>query len=188
MGIAPNDINAGLFWRWAILTLVGWVLGLIVAIGFSYALMALVDGEETNLIVGLCMGAVLGLVQMFGARTVLPLGWRWVWGGAVGLGLAFIAVTVLATMMPALAAASDAWLVLVVIIGAAISGFLQVPALRHHTSKAGMWTLASVVSWGVAWGITAVVPELGLFLGGILLGFVSAGWLIWILKPSRAEA
>ncbi len=187
MGIASSDVDAGLFWRWAIATLAGWVLGLIVAIVLSYAIMALVGGEESNLIVGLCMGAVLGLVQMLAVRNTLPLGWRWVWGGAVGMGFAFIAATLLAMTMPVLADASDVWLVLVAVIGAAISGLLQAPALREHTPKARMWTLASIVSWAAAWGITAVFPELGLLLGGAILGLVSGGVLLWILKPSPAE-
>jgi len=186
MGIAPNDVDAGLFWRWTIATLAGWVLGLIVAIGLSYAIIAVTGGEESNLIVGLCMGAVLGLVQMLAVRSTLPLGWRWVWGGAVGMGIAFIAATLLAMTMPALADASDAWLVLVAVIGAAISGALQAPALREHTPKAGMWVLASIVSWAVAWGITAVLPELGLLLGGALLGLVGGGLLLWILRSSPA--
>lgn len=183
MAIASNDINSGLFWRWAIGTLIGWVLGLIVAIGLTYAIIALIDGEETNLVVGLCMGAVIALAQKLAVRDTLALGARWIWGGAVGLGLAFIAATILAMTVPAVAWASDTWLVLVSVVGALLSGLLQAPALREHTARARMWALASVVSWGAAWGVTAVIPEAGLLLGGLVLGLVGGGMLMWILRP-----
>ena len=58
-------------------------------------------------------------------------------------------------------------------IGSVIGGLLQARVLPSHASRASWWVVATVVSWGLAW-------SLGL-AGGIALGAVGGGVLIWLL-------
>ena len=56
------------FWgRWLVATTVAWVVGFIAAIALSYLVVNAFYPEESNLIVGLCMGAALAIGQ--------PSGW-----------------------------------------------------------------------------------------------------------------
>jgi len=154
MGLQVRDGSWGLLGRWFLGTLIGWFVGVLLAIGLSYAVVGLFFAEETNLIVGLVLGAVVGLAQLVAVRGVLPLTSRWVWGAAAGLGIPFVV------------------------------GLLQAPALRRHTSRAHWWIPASLVSWGVAWLASVAWAEAGIVLGGAVLGAVSGSLLIWMLRSA----
>jgi uncharacterized membrane protein len=176
------------FWgRWLVATFIGWVAGIIIAIVLSYLVVNLFHPKETNLIVGLVLGAVVGLTQMIAVRRLVSLTYRWVWGAAVGLGISFIVAVLIDEIWFSASEASDMWLVLVAIAGGAFAGVLQAPTLRPHTPLAQWWILASIISWGIAWLISTVLGEAGFLVGGIFLGAVSGALLIWILKSSPAD-
>lgn len=187
MGLQVRDGSWGLLGRWFLGTLIGWFVGVLLAIGLSYAVVGLFFAEETNLIVGLVLGAAVGLAQLVAVRGVLPLTSRWVWGAAAGLGIPFVVGVVAAAIWSNVAEASDTWLVLVALAGGALAGLLQAPALRRHTSRAHWWIPASLVSWGVAWLASVAWAEAGLLLGGVVLGAVSGSLLIWVLRSATAH-
>jgi len=175
------------FWfRWLIATVIGWVVGLILAIVLSYAVVSLFFDETTNLIVGLALGAGVGLAQMIAVRKILPLTWRWVWGAAAGIGLPFVIAVVIDEMWFSEAETFEAGFVIVGAVGGALAGLIQQGALRSHTSLAKWWILASPVSWGLAWLANIVLGEAGIAVGGIVLGAVSGAMLIRMVdeKPS----
>ena len=187
MGPQGREGSWGLFGRWFLGTLIGWFVGVLLAIGLSYVVAALFGAEETNLIVGLVLGAVVGLAQLVAVRGVLPLTSRWVWGAAVGLGVPFVVAVVASAIWSAVAEASDTWLILVALAGGALAGSLQAPVLRDSTGRALWWIPASLVSWGVAWLASVAWTEAALVLGGAVLGAVSGALLIWVLRPTAAH-
>ncbi len=187
MGQQVRDGRWGLFGRWFLGTLIGWFVGALLAIGLSYAVVGLFFAEETNLIVGLVLGAVVGLAQLVAVRGVLPLTSRWVWGAATGLGIPFVVGVVVSGVWFNATETSDTWLVLVALAGGALAGLLQAPVLRRRTSRALWWISASSVSWAVAWLASVAWAEAGLLLGGVVLGAVSGSLLIWLLRPAAAH-
>lgn len=179
----------GLFGRWFLGTLIGWFVGILLAIGLSYAVVGLFYAEETNLIVGLVLGTVVGLAQLVAVRGALPLTSRWVWGAAAGLGIPFVVGVVVSGVWFNVTETSDTWLVLVALAGGALAGLLQVPVLRRSTSRARAlwWIPASLVSWGVAWLASVAWAEAGIVLGGAILGAVSGSLLIWVLRSATTH-
>jgi len=189
MGLQVRDGGWGLLGRWFLGTLIGWFIGVLLAIGLSYTVVGLFFAEETNLIVGLVLGAVVGLAQTIAVRRVLPLTQRWVWGAAAGLGIPFVVGVVASAVWFNVTEASDTWLVLVALAGGALAGLLQAPVLRRSTSRARAlwWIPASSVSWGVAWLASVAWAEAGLLLGGVVLGAVSGSLLIWVLRSATTH-
>ena len=177
-----KDSSFGILGRWFIATLIGWVVGIIAAIVLSYAIVGLFFSESSNLIVGLVLGAVVALAQMISVRRILPLTWRWVWGAAVGMGIPFIAAVVIDEIWFDAAEGSDMGLVLVGAVGGALAGLIQARVLKPHTNQAQWWILASLVSWGLAELTSVAFGEVGILVGGIVLGGVSGVLLIWMLR------
>ena len=170
--------------RWFLATFLGWFIGIILAIVLSYAIVNLFYPEETNLIVGLVLGAVVGGAQVIAVRRTLYLTRRWILGAAVGMGIPFIIGVVVGKILFSGAEASDIGLVPIAIVGGALAGLIQAPMLKRHTARAKWWILASVVSWGAAWLVSTAWGGLGLFTGGLVLGAVSGFLVIWLLKSS----
>ena len=170
--------------RWFIATFLGWIIGIILAIVLSYAIVNLFYPEETNLIVGLVLGAVVGGAQVIAVRRALELTRRWISGAALGMGIPFIIAVVIGRAWFGGREASEMWLVPVGIVGGALAGLIQAPVLRRHTGRARWWILASVVSWGAAWLVSTAWGALGLLTGGLVLGAVSGALLVWLLRSS----
>lgn len=80
---------------WSLATVAGFVVGMLGAIVLSYPVVNLFYPKETNLIVGLCVGAGVGAGQIIAARPWLRLAKSWMWGAAVVMGPPFIATVVL---------------------------------------------------------------------------------------------
>ncbi len=174
------------FWaRWLIASVIGWVIGIILAIVLSYAVVNLFYDKTTNLIVGLVLGAGVGLAQMIAVRKVMPLTWRWVWGAAIGLGVPFIVAVVIDEVWFAEVETIEAGFVIVGAAGGALAGLLQKRALRPHTHRTEWWILASTVSWSLAWLGNIVLGEAGIAVGGVILGAVSGALLIWIVNRGK---
>jgi len=75
MGPQVRDASWGLLGRWLLGTLIGWFVGILLAIGLSYAIAGLFYAEETNLIVGFILGAVVAwLASVAWAEAGLLLG------------------------------------------------------------------------------------------------------------------
>ncbi|MGD8698203.1 MAG: hypothetical protein PVJ43_02865 [Gemmatimonadales bacterium] len=77
-------------------TFIGWVVGMLAAIILSYVVLnSLVYAKETNLIVGLCLGAAVALSQKIVVRRRLDLAISRLWGAVIGIGIPFVAVVLL---------------------------------------------------------------------------------------------
>lgn len=175
------------FWlRWVAVTLLGWVVGGIGAIILSDCVVNRVYPKETNLILGLCLGAAVSLAQKLAVRRQITLSYRWVWGATVGIGTPFVAAVLLNELQPGLG--DRCWLPLL-IAGGAVCGLLQAPALRPLTSRAVWWVLACALAWSLAWLTSRVAGIVGIFGGGALLGAIGGGVLLWLRQsPKAAQA
>lgn len=171
------------FWtRWVVATTVGWVVGMLAAIILSVLVVNLVYPKETDLIVGLCLGAAVALSQKIAVRRWVTLAPGWVWGATIGVGIPFVVVVLLDEFRPG---TSEGWWPWLLIAGGAVCGLLQAYAARRHSSRAYWWVLVSAVSWSVAWALSRVAGVFGFLGGGAILGAVSCGAFLWIWKPPR---
>ena len=177
----------GLWARWFLATVIGYFVGVVVAIVLSYTIVNLFHPEGTNLIVGLGVGAGIGFAQVIAVRRVLPLNLRWTWGAIVGFGLPFtVDLLLLDEAWFGAVEASVVWLIPIVIVAGAFAGAIQTAALRRHTHRAGWWIWTSVVSWGVPSLIFFSLDDPGqaLLIGVLVSGALSGAFLIWLVRTS----
>ena len=176
------------FWRrWVLATTIGWSVGIITAFIVSHLvapIIYIVIPHETNLVFGLCLGAVVGYVQRRFAPNPMTASGRWVLSTTVGMGTPFVVVAI----------AQEIWsgitlgLVLIVAVGGLVTGLLQLPNMRKHSTRSGWWVLTSIVGWGLGWLTMNLAFGVGLLLGGALLGMVTGGAMVWLLQsPPSTE-
>jgi hypothetical protein len=169
------------FWGWwSVATALGWVIGIIAAILLSELLVQPFLKRETNLIVGLCVGGCTAALQVRAVRRWLRLGRAWVWGGMVMMGPPFIASVIFAELaLDGSAPGVRAALWAATGIGGLAGGMLQVEALRRHTERAFWWLGGLAVAWGLTIALSGV---LDFVVGGVVLGMVSGGLLVLLLR------
>lgn len=167
--------------RWMGATLIGWVIGMIGALVLSFAVVNLFYHKETNLIVGLCLGAAVALSQRYAVRRQIELASRWVWGAAVGFGIPFVGIVVLDEMGMQY---GNGLTIPLFLLGGAVCGFLQAPALRLGLFGTLQWVLVCILAWGLPWFLTRTVGIVGFLGGGILLGAMSFAGLLWLRRSS----
>ena len=176
----------GLWARWFLATVIGYVVGVVVAVALSHMIIPLFHPESSNLIVGLGVGAGIGFAQVIAVRRVLPLNLRWTWGAIVGFGLPYTVDVLLDEAWFGAVEASVVWLIPIVIVAGAFAGAIQTAALRCHTHRAGWWIWTSVVSWGVTSLIFFSLDDPGkaLLIGVLVSGALSGAFLIWLVRTS----
>jgi hypothetical protein len=84
----------------------------------------------------------------------------------------------------------------VVALGGAVTGTLQWLVLRGQVSRAGWWVLASTVGWGLVgavlgafpWGVGDTDALVALVVTAAVLGAVTGGALVWLLRQPVPEA
>jgi hypothetical protein len=89
---------------------------------------------------------------------------------------------------------------LTVALGGAVTGILQMLVLRARVFRAGWWVLASAVGWGLGMAVVgygAVLDEVwdsplallwSLVGGGVVMGAVTGGTLVWLLRQPVPKA
>ena len=189
MDSREQNVGWALWGRWLLATVIGWVVGIVVAIVLSYTVVNRFHPEETNLIVGFCVAAAVGAAQVFAVRRVLSLKWVWVLGTIVGMGVPYTVVVLFAEAWFGAIQVSAMWLVPIVVVAGALAGMIQVGALTRHTMRAHWWIWVSVVTWGVTWLVSFSLREPGLLVGILVHGALSGAFLIWLVRtlPSRVS-
>ena len=168
MDTQSRELDWGLWAWWFVATFIGWIVGVIGGFFLTYAVVIPLYHKETNLILGLCVGGAVSLSQKIAVRRRMPLTQSWVWGAMIGLGIPFM----IGVFWPAALAP-------LMVVGAALCGYLQLPALRPHVSRVYWWVLASTILWCMAFAIIGV--------GTMVLHSALSGFVVMLLR-SLAEA
>jgi len=181
------------FRRWLLATFGGWILGVVIIILLAEALESLHIGEQFP--IGIGMGLSVGFTQWRVARKWFGASSQWMWATLVGMGIPFL----LSDVFGMWAERSGIVLILVnVAVGSLIVGLWQRRVLQPHSVKAGLWIPTSVIGWMLAAAVPPLLsvgghPETALAvwrnigaiaLGGVVLGVVTTGALVWLLRPS----
>lgn len=172
---------------WLRSTFWGWLLGFVFIVVLSVAWD--VVGGEAQFMVGVGIGAGVGLVQVWLAGRWLPVRAAWVWASGLGMGAPFV----LSDLGGAFGLGVPYSLTIDVLSGGLLVGVLQFFLLRPAVRQAHWWIVASVVGWGVPVGLVALndsglVPDVvgtvlgmsGMFLGGAILGLITGRTLTWM--------
>lgn len=183
--------------RFVVQSFLGWVLGVLLAIVLAVAGDS-VGIEGTQLMVGVGVGAGVGLVQGRVLRPWVGPARRWLAATVLGMATPFLVSDVLAAMagvpfsLPACVAA-----------GGVLTGCLQQRLLRPCVRRSAWWIAASALAWCGA-GATVMLSELlrddlprgavgalavlGLWLsGGVVLGVVGGVTLGRLRAATGAE-
>ena len=164
------QVGWGFWLQWVLATAVGWAVGVVVG------------GDLFGAVVGAAQWLVL---RRQGART----GW-WVLASAVGW---FVAMRVGGFLDEVLD-----WTLWYVsgVVGGAVVGAAQWLVLRQRVARAGWWVLPTVAGWVMFWFGAAMVFEINVFLGvvvvelifGALYGAITGSMLVWLLQQPAPKA
>lgn len=162
--------------RWVRATTLGWLLGflLVVLLALAWDLV----GGGAQFVVGVGMGAGVGLLQARVVGPRVPSKRAWAVASTVGMGAPF-ALWDLGSIAGLGALFS---LPVCALAGALFAGLLQARLLGD--SARPRWVLASVLGWGIPVGLMAVGDALprgpgsvlslpAMFFGGAVLGWVT---------------
>jgi hypothetical protein len=198
--------------RWVLLTVVGWIisfpLGFILVavagwiIGVTEGSILLKLGLD-NAAVFICIATVVGLMQWLALRRIVRRAGFWVPASIIGFTISSIIHGVVCYVYGypddlGFPLGAVGWAAASV-VGGALAGLLQQRILRHQVCHSAWWVPASAAGWGlsvIGLGISSFFPPNGrpfivlpLVLASVLLGIVTGGVLIWLLRqPTQVEA
>jgi hypothetical protein len=169
--------------KWVLANAIAWVLGIILAIVLSYAVVNLFYPKETNLIVGLILGGTVGFSQWFIIKKHFKISTWWFWASAIGIGIPFIAEVILmefGVIESGLIGYELLDQAIQIFIGGLLTGLFQFSILKSHSKKGIWWIVISTFGWGVSW--------FGFPLGGVILGIITGFAILNLLEfPVKGE-
>ena len=190
-----------LFWRWVFATSWGWLLGFAFMMIGAIAADLLLGAERAQFHIGLSMGAGIGYAQVRVTTRLLRIGNTWGWACVVGMAAPFVASDILRATWPGLSYLYSLWLSAA--CGGLLVGLLQRPMLRPHVPSAYWWIPASMAGWmlaaatpflygtfpGLGAGVgAALINVAAIPLGGVMLGIVTGGTLVRLLRSGSHAA
>ena len=185
-----SQLEKGFLRKWIWVTGIAWPAGIIVSIIVAH-IVNIVYPKETNLVVGLCVGAVVGYSQWSVLKKQTQVGSFWGLACSIGMGVPFVLVVILDEVgveVPDSTNVESLGRIAIGLIGGLLSGLLQVRVLRNHYAKACWWMLVSAAGWGLCWLVCSIGPPwvavTGFLSGGIILGLVTGLGLLWIQENS----
>jgi hypothetical protein len=174
-------------WKWVLYTIIALPAGLLLSFPAAW-LVNLIYPKETNLVVGLCLGAAVGYFQWFALKRNIQVSSLWGLACSIGIGIPFIVSVILNETGIEVPEISDnnliSWL-LTGIIGGFLSGLMQLPLLKPFFRKAGWWLVASTSGWGLSFLAFQVTGRAGLAdsgAGALLLGLITGSAILLINK------
>lgn len=202
-----------LWLQWVGATAIGELLGFIApaVVGSTSAVAGISDLQRLPLLVlaGVIEGATFSCAQWLVLRRYLRQlsGRTWIGATAVAAGLAW-AIVLVTISIPNLEAIPR-W----VLIGAGLLigsiflvsiGGAQWLALRQVAARAGWWILANAIAWplgvivsiigiglipdGAALGLMILIGVASAVMMGVIVGAITGGFLVWLLRDRLAAA
>jgi hypothetical protein len=215
MKVKGSQVGWGFWLQWLLASTVGWFVGFIISWLLAAIILGEDNGINVLKLIlgyfmgGAALGSVVGLMQwLVLRRQVSRAGW-WVLASAAGFavvgGGGYGAADVVFDYLIGWGGVSSLTNILgrtvVVALGGAVAGILQWLVLQSQVSRAGWWVLASTVGWGLCMAmafsglsllesdIETFIPTLLLLVGGgVVLGAVTGGALVWLLRQPVPEA
>ena len=187
-----SQVGWGFWLQWVLASTVGVFVG-ILGCGFMVFVLNRYDvpgGPVGPGLFGIVFGIVVGVLQwLVLRRRVSGAGWWVLASAAAGYGIIQSGV-----LGPPASLSFGALLFMTG--GGAVTGTLQWLVLRGQVSRAGWWVLASTVGWGLVgavlgafpWGVGDTDAHVALVVTAAVLGAVTGGALVWLLRQPVPEA
>jgi hypothetical protein len=206
--------NTFIGWRfglwWVLLTAAGWVIGL--PLGFVFVAVAgwIIGVHDDSILLKLgldnaaafiCIATVVGLMQWLALRRIVRRAGFWVPANIIGFAVAS-GIHGVVCYVWGYPDNLDHFLGTVVwamafVAGGTLAGVLQQRILRRQVCHSAWWVPASAVGWGlsvIGLGIPSFFLPYGrpfivlpLVLAPVLLGIVTGGALIWLLRQPMQQ-
>jgi len=201
MSSEAGESTSRLFARWVVATSWGWLLGFVFLMVGAIAADVLMGLERAQFFLGLGMGTGIGYAQVRVTRPFLRISSAWGWASVVGMGAPFVVSDVIRAIWPGVSYMYALWLSAA--FGGLLVGLLQWPMLRPRAPRAIWWVPASTAGWmlaaatpllygtvpGLAPGAgAALINVVAIPLGGVILGTVTGGTLVWLLRSGSHAA
>lgn len=179
------------FGPWVLATFCGWLLGVVVIVLLAGIGELVHVGDQFSL--GIGMGWSIGYAQWRGGRKWFGPSSEWMWASVVGMGTPFV----LSDLVGAWGHAPIPFLVgLNAALGGLLVGLWQRRMLRSHSARANWWVPACSAGWMLAGALPHALIRggpgphwsnlVGIALGGVVLGVVTGGALVWVLRSSQS--
>ena len=200
MNTERTNVGWGFWLAWVLASIMGYVLGALIAMSVPYALLPIFGVTEEFGIVhlvtfGTLLGAIGGCVQWAVLRGKIAVSGRWVLASALGFAIAGGTLGAIGINENYVMAG----ILFTTVFGIA-GGIMQWLVLRQQVVRAGLWILASIFgSLVAALGIPASAAAnaasdnysmgamvFGFFLG-VGLGAIPGAVLVWLLRQSPAS-
>jgi len=165
--------------RLVLATGIAWPVGIILAIVLSYAVVNQFYPKETNLIVGICLGAVVGYSQWLIMKKYFKISTWWIWASTIGIGIPFVAEVIYVEFGGSengLIKSELLGQIFTLCIGGLLTGLLQIKIIKSLSKRSIWWIIISTLAWGISWA--------GLFLGGVILGLIIWFTILRLLEIS----
>ncbi len=200
MKIKRSQVGWGFWLQWVVASTVGlyvgWVLAFVllafngIVLGLEYCDAC--DGLAWGIGLGIGIGVLQWLVLR---RRVSGAGWWVLASAAGGYGIWQLGFTGYSDSLEMSYVSLLGWTGVVALSGA-VTGTLQWLILRGQVSRAGWWVLASTVGWGLSvtvarafpWGVGDSDAVGALVVTAAVLGAVTGGALVWLLRQPVPEA
>lgn len=178
--------------NWILANGIGWVVGSIGAFVLSTFVVNIFYEKETNLIVGLCVGASIGYAQWLVLKRYYKISSFWGLICTLCLGIPFIVgVLLYESGINARSFPGEHLILSLPIFGlivGSVIGILQMKFLRPYFRKASRWVLVSSIGWGICELVLSVpmpMATVAMLSAGVLLGVVTGFGIIWM---NRSES
>lgn len=185
MTVIKLDQKMKLIIQWLVANTIAWILGLLLAIILSHLIVNIFHPEETNLIVGLCLGFSLGFAQWQILKKLMKMSILWFIVPAIGIGLPYgwiIMQVEAGNDLPLILNTEGAFLAILFFISGALIGFIQSRLKPMNLGKSYIWILLS----GLAWSISLTVNSF--LFSGLIFGLVTLAPFILILKENKISS
>lgn len=195
MKVKRSQVGLSFWLQWVLASTVGMFVGFF--IGFLLIAIVINDvlGERLAFSVfGIVLGIWVGILQwLVLRRCVSRAGWWVLASAAGGYGILQAGFSGFSESLDSFGALLS-WIGIVA-LGGAVTGTLQLLILRRQVSRAGWWVLASTVGWGLSvtvarafpWGVDDADALWALVVTGAVLGLVTGGALVWMLRQTVSE-
>lgn len=184
------------FSRWVLATFGGWLLGVVVILLLAGIGEVVGVGDQFSL--GIGMGWSVGYAQWRVARKWFGASSQWMWASVGGMGTPFV----LSDLVGARWSDAPFLLLLNVALGGLLVGLWQRRTLQSRSVRANWWIAASIAGWMSAASLAVLIGRPGhprsslelwlnfgaIALGGVALGVITGGALVWLLRSSKSAA
>lgn len=195
MQVKPSQVGWGFWLQYVLASTLGMLVGFFIGFLLTDIIPEGLGEWLSASVFGIVLGIAVGILQWIVLRRRVSGAGLWVFAPAVGgLGI-FHAVVFFgfSTSYESLAALFG-WIGIVA-LGGLVTGILQWIVLKGQVSRAGWWVLASTVGWvlsvigvrALPWGVDDLDALWGMVTTGLVLGVVTGGVLIWLLRQPVQE-